>query len=238
MRRGVLPRRLIFAIAWFSLTYHLGIIRLSAPEEAIPYLRGLRRDKLEEIARETFERWLRNDIFPGAVALVRRLHDEGRRVMIATSSIDFIVAPLADYLGIDGILATSLEFQGGTCTGRMVGAPMFHGEKKNAVLAYLAEDRDSCRRVLFLLRQRLRPPAARSRGKTGRGQPGRPAAPRCPRARLAHHRPGLISPCSTALREPSGIPRMSLPRSSTVRRTPSMDRADPMRSTVTVRPRA
>ena len=139
MRRGVLPRRLIFAIAWFSLTYHLGIIRLSAPEEAIPYLRGLRRDKLEEIARETFERWLRNDIFPGAVALVRRLHDEGRRVMIATSSIDFIVAPLADYLGIDGILATSLEFQGGACTGRMVGAPMFHGEKKNAVLAYLAE---------------------------------------------------------------------------------------------------
>jgi HAD superfamily hydrolase (TIGR01490 family) len=140
MRRGVLPRRLLFAIAWFSVTYHLGIIRLSAREEAIPYLRGLRRDTLEEIAQETFRRWLKDDIFPGALDLVRRLHDEGRRVMIATSSVDFIVAPLAAYLGIDGVLATSLEFQDGICTGKMVGAPMFRGEKKNAVLGYLAEN--------------------------------------------------------------------------------------------------
>jgi HAD superfamily hydrolase (TIGR01490 family) len=139
MRRGVLPKRLLFAIAWFSLTYHLGIIRLHTREEAIPYLRGLRRDTLEEIARETFRRWLKADIFPGAFELVRRLHGEGRRVMIATSSIDFIVAPLAEYLGIDGVLATTLEFQAGVCTGKIVGAPMFRGEKKNAVLAYLAE---------------------------------------------------------------------------------------------------
>jgi HAD superfamily hydrolase (TIGR01490 family) len=140
MRRGVLPRRLIFAIAWFSMTYHLGIIRLTARESALPYLRGLRRDALEELAQETFTRWLKADIFPGALDLVRRLHDEGRRVMIATSSIDFIVAPLAAYMGIDGVLATSLEFREGVCTGRIVGAPMFRGEKKNAVLAYLAEN--------------------------------------------------------------------------------------------------
>jgi len=139
MQRGVLPRRLVFAIAWFSMTYHLGIIRLNAREDVIPYLRGLRRETLEALARETFARWLKADIFPGALALVKRLHDEGRRVMIATSSIDFIVAPLAAYMGIDRVLATSLEFQDGVSTGRIVGAPMFRGEKKNAVLAYLAE---------------------------------------------------------------------------------------------------
>jgi HAD superfamily hydrolase (TIGR01490 family) len=140
MRRGVLPRRLLFAIAWFSLTYSLGIIRFSAREEAVPYLRGLRRGTLVDIARESFERWLRADVFPGAMDLVRRLHDDGRRVMLATSSIDFIVAPLAEYLGIDGVLATTLEFKDDVCTGRIIGAPMFRGEKRNAVLSYLAEN--------------------------------------------------------------------------------------------------
>ena len=126
-------------MGWFSLTYRLGVMRLRARADGLPPLRGIRRETLESIAQESFERWLKADIFPGAVALVRRLHGEGRRVMLATSSIDFIVAPLARYLGIDGVLATSLEFEDGVCTGRLVGAPAFRGDKKNAVLAWLAE---------------------------------------------------------------------------------------------------
>ncbi len=137
MRRGVLPRRLLFAIGWFSLAYRLGIMKLKARKEGLPYLKGVRRDTLESIARESFERWLKGDIFPGAVALVQRLHDEGRRVMLATSSIDFIVSPLAEHLGVDGVLATTLEFRDGVCTGKLVGDPMFRGEKKNVVLAWL-----------------------------------------------------------------------------------------------------
>jgi HAD superfamily hydrolase (TIGR01490 family) len=140
MRRGLLPRRLLFAIAWYSLTYRLGIMRIRAGGDGLPYLRGLRRQTLESVARESFERWLKSDIFPGAVALVRRLHAEGRRVMLATSSIDFIVAPLAEHLGVDRVLATTLEFQDGVCTGRLVGQPMFRGDKKDAVLAWLREN--------------------------------------------------------------------------------------------------
>ena len=139
MRRGVLPRRLLFAIAWFSLMYSLGVMQLRARERGLPYLRGVRRDTLESIARESFERWLKDDIFPGAARLVQRLHGEGRRVMLATSSIDFIVAPLARHLGIDGVLATSFEFKDGICTGRLVGSPMFRGQKKAAVLDWLKE---------------------------------------------------------------------------------------------------
>ncbi len=140
MRRGVLPRRLLLTIAWFSLTYSLGIMRLRAREEGLPYLRGLRREVLEGIADESFERWLKRDIFPGAAALVRRLHAGGQRVMLATSSVDIIVAPLARHLGIDGVLATTLEFRDGVCTGRLVGDPMFRGEKRKAVLDWLARN--------------------------------------------------------------------------------------------------
>jgi HAD superfamily hydrolase (TIGR01490 family) len=139
IRQGVLPRRLVFAIVWFSLMYRLGVMRLRARERGLPFLRGVRRDTLESIARESFERWLKADIFPGASRLVRDRHRQGRRVMLATSSIDFIIAPLARHLGIDGVLATSFEFKDGICTGRLVGGPMFRGEKKAAVIGWLKE---------------------------------------------------------------------------------------------------
>ncbi len=140
MRRRILPRRLLFVIAWYSLTYRLGIMRIRAREEGLPPLRGLRRETLEEVARESFEKWLKADLFPGAVKLVQKLHAEGRRVVLATSSLDFIVEPLARDLAVDGVLATTLEFRDGVCTGKLAGNPMFRGGKKAAVLAWLRQN--------------------------------------------------------------------------------------------------
>ncbi len=136
MRRGVVPRRLLIVLPWYSLTYKLGIFRLRAYDGGFPYLSGLSRSTLESLARESFESTLKNDLFPQAVALVRQLRGQGRAVVLATSSLDFIVAPLADHLGVDGVLATALEFKDGICTGRLDGVPMFRREKKERVLAF------------------------------------------------------------------------------------------------------
>jgi len=139
MRRRILPLRLVMVLPWYSLTYRLGLFRPRAYENGFPYMRGLARDTLERMARESFEESLKGDLFPEAVSLVRSLQAGGRRVMLATSSLDFIVAPLAEYLCVDGVLATRLEFVGGACTGRMQGMPMFRREKKARVLSFLAE---------------------------------------------------------------------------------------------------
>jgi HAD superfamily hydrolase (TIGR01490 family) len=140
MLRGILPPRLMFIIPWYSFMYRLGLFRLRAYEEGFPYLRGIPRTRLEQISRESFTTRLRGDLFPSAVALVQKLQREGRRVMLATSSLDFIVAPLAEHLGISGVLATTLEFDDGICTGRFIGTPMFRREKKDRVLAFLASE--------------------------------------------------------------------------------------------------
>ncbi len=136
MRRGVVPRRLLFVLPWYSLTYRLGIFRLRAYEGGFPYLSGLARATLERLAQESFDATLKNDLFPEAVELVRTLRGQGGRVILATSSLDFIVAPLAEYLGTDGVLATALEFHDGICTGRLDGVPMFRREKRERVLAF------------------------------------------------------------------------------------------------------
>lgn len=139
MKEGVLPQRLIFVVAWYSLTYKLGFFRLRPFEEGFPYLRGLRRSDLERIAKESFETSMKADLFEGAVNLVRQEMEGGREVVLATSSLDFIVRPLAAHLGVSGLLSTSLEFVDGASTGRMAGEPMFRKEKRARVLAFLGD---------------------------------------------------------------------------------------------------
>ena len=136
MRRGVVPRRLLFVLPWYSLTYRLGIFRLREYEKGFPYLNGISRSTLENLARESFDNGLKRDLFPEGVELVRKLRAQGRRVVLATSSLDFIVAPLAEYLGVDGVLATALEFRNGICTGKLDGLPMFRREKRERVLTF------------------------------------------------------------------------------------------------------
>ena len=138
MRRRILPLRLALVIPWYSLMYRLGFFRLDVWADGFPHLRGIPRSRLEQIARESFDTRLQGDLFPAAVSLVRRLQAAGERVVLATSSLDFIVAPLAEHIGVREVLATALEFEDGICTGRFAGTPMFRREKKERVLAFLA----------------------------------------------------------------------------------------------------
>ncbi len=149
MRRGLLPRRLLAVVPWYALTYRLGIFHLRSYDGGFPYLKGITRAALDGIARESFDTWLKGDLFGGAVSLVKERLAAGRRVILATSSIDFIVAPLAEYLGVREVLATTLEFENGACTGRVVGLPMFRREKKERVLDFLAREGESAASCAF-----------------------------------------------------------------------------------------
>ncbi len=148
IRRGVLPVRLLFIVPWYSLTYKLGMLRLGKYAEGFPYLKGIPRGILEKIAGESFEESLRHDVFPGAVSLINDRRRGGRKIILATSSIDIIVKPLAEYLELDEVIATSLEFADGVCTGLVTGGtPMFRTEKRKRVLEYIdasGERREDC----------------------------------------------------------------------------------------------
>jgi HAD superfamily hydrolase (TIGR01490 family) len=139
MRAAVLPRRLLLLMPWYSLTYRLGVFRPGAYERGFPSLRGVSRATLERIARESFDGALKSDLFPRAIELVKERRAGGRRVVLATSSLDLIVQPLAEFLGVDGLLATELEFLDGMCTGRFRGTPMFRRGKRERVLSFLEE---------------------------------------------------------------------------------------------------
>ncbi len=139
VRKGVLPARLLFIVPWYSFTYRYGLFRLREYGEGFRSLRGLTRGQLDEIARESFQSRLRADVFDGAARLIREKIQAGRRVVLATSSLDFIVAPLAEHLGVRDVVATTLEFRDGVCTGMISGRPLFRAEKQRRVLAFMAQ---------------------------------------------------------------------------------------------------
>jgi HAD superfamily hydrolase (TIGR01490 family) len=139
IRKGLLPAQLVFVMLWYSFTYKVGLFRLREYGRGISSLRGVPRAELEAVGRESFHARLRTDIFAEAAELVRGKLRDGRRVVLATSSMDFIVAPLAEHLGIRDVVATALEFDGERCTGMIKGAPLFRKEKLKRVLAFMQE---------------------------------------------------------------------------------------------------
>ena len=140
MRKGILPRRLLFLIPWYSFTYKLGLFRLRPYDGWLPLPAGSSThapggSRPGELHCAAAGRPVSLGDHPRAEAPA-----EGRRVILATSSIDFIVAPIAEHLGVREVLATSLEFVDGVCTGKFANTPMFRREKKEQVLAFLAAE--------------------------------------------------------------------------------------------------
>lgn len=106
------------------------IFRLS-----LPRLAGISQKKIQVIAREAFEKYLENGIYPGAIREIATLKQQGVRVILATSSPFEVVYPLAQYLHLtaNDIVATQFAFQDGIFTGKTVGAPVFSRIKSRII---------------------------------------------------------------------------------------------------------
>ncbi len=136
IRSGSFPLSSLWYMPRLYLRFWLGRLQADQAGWEFPILRGLTRERLEELARGSSAA-LRRDLRPGSEALLARLQAEGWQVVFATTSLDLIVAPLARHLGVTEVLASRLEFADGKATGRFEGPPLLREEKKRRVLEYL-----------------------------------------------------------------------------------------------------
>jgi HAD superfamily hydrolase (TIGR01490 family) len=134
-RRRILRLRQLAAIPGSYLAYRLGS-GLSLFESEYPFIRGVERSLLEEIGHDVFRARTRKAVKPEMLNLIASIKADGGAVVLATSSFDFIVRPLGEFLGADALLASELEFEAGRCTGKMSGTALFGAAKRDAVAAF------------------------------------------------------------------------------------------------------
>jgi phosphoserine phosphatase len=79
-------------------------------------------------------------IYAGAARLIEEAIKRGEKVIFATSSFYTIIQPLERFFGIEGSLASMLEFRDGRTTGRLTGNSLFGAKKKTAIETWLGEN--------------------------------------------------------------------------------------------------
>lgn len=102
---------------------------------------GSFEDRLVDYAEDHFEKVLKPNIFPGSYDLVANAKRKGLRQVIVSGSLDFMVAPLARYLGIDDIIANRLEMKKGVATGKLE-KPIVAGANKARFIQEYAQKHD------------------------------------------------------------------------------------------------
>lgn len=148
IKEGVLPATVLLSLPFVYLRYRLGILKPSHINRELPQVKGVDRATLDRIAELTFRKRLEPAIFSDAVQYLQELQKNDNEIAIATSSVDIIIAPLAERLAISTIISSSMEFDDGNrCTGRFIDSPVFGEAKRIKVLAFLKErgiDPESC----------------------------------------------------------------------------------------------
>lgn len=102
--------------------------------------KGESEDRLRYFADELFEETLKPAIFPGTKDLIAKSKKIGHKQIIVTGALDFSIAPLASYLGIDIFVGNRLEFVNGYATGRLLPPVMASATKASWIRKYAEEN--------------------------------------------------------------------------------------------------
>jgi HAD superfamily hydrolase (TIGR01490 family) len=121
-RRGEISfLRAVRALGWMA-KYHLSLIDLQIIAANIAeQMRG----KSESEFAERCRRWVEDEVLPlvvpGALRQIEHHRAQGHVLAVLSSSPTYVTGPLARLLGIEEVLSTTFEVDGGAFTGRLVG---------------------------------------------------------------------------------------------------------------------
>ena len=130
-RQGEMGRRELLRAAWWSLMGSLGLLNMEA---IIPRLLAEAAGQDEAEMRRSCDLWFVQDVIPHITERGKRRVEEhqaqGHVVALVSASTQYVVRPMAAYLGIPGhYVCTHLQSQDGRFTGR-VAEPVCYGRGK------------------------------------------------------------------------------------------------------------
>lgn len=133
VRRRIVPLPIFLSVPYLYLKYRFGNFDPRRFDHSVAGLAGLTMSELCALSEEVFRNRIRYRIFREAVEVMRAERHKGRRIVLATSSVECAVRPLARYLEVDEMIATRFEVEEGRLTGRFLDPPAFGAEKHRKV---------------------------------------------------------------------------------------------------------
>ena len=96
--------------------------------------------KLLKLREQFIEEKIRPIVTKTGKELINQAHTEGKKVIIATATNDFVTRPIADIFDVSVLIATEFEIKDNAFTGRVVGTPCFRGGKLNKVTKWINDN--------------------------------------------------------------------------------------------------
>lgn len=97
-----------------------GVDRIFATRALHTLLRGVSRDRLDLLGEEYFNYVLKPKLKPNGVAKLKEAQARGAHIALVSQGLDHVMRPLAQYLGVERLIANRLEFRDGLATGRLL----------------------------------------------------------------------------------------------------------------------
>ncbi|THB66230.1 MAG: hypothetical protein D6B26_03005, partial [Spirochaetaceae bacterium] len=117
-RRKLVSFAFIIQFLVYYFRYRFWMPKWDTYAGSIREIRGIPQPDFEVVVQAAFERLGKASIYPQMRQEIERLRAQGTKVVFATSSIDLLVRPLAEHLGVDEVISSRLEFVDGLATGR------------------------------------------------------------------------------------------------------------------------
>ena len=83
-------------------------------------LRGVSQDRLDLLGEEYFHYYLKPRLHQPSVEKLKALLAAGENVILVSQGLDHVMRPLAEFLGVERLIANRLEFRDGLATGRLL----------------------------------------------------------------------------------------------------------------------
>jgi hypothetical protein len=148
-------RRSFLALSAIIRPLLYAIDRVFATRFLHTLLRGISRDRLDLLGEEYFHYYLKPKLKPQGVEKLKEAMANGEKVVLVSQGLDHVMRPLAEYLGVEQLVANRLEFSDGLATGRLLSPVV----RPRQILARIVGRKPDGRVVLGKLSRNLGNPA-------------------------------------------------------------------------------
>lgn len=103
-------------------------------------LAGLSRDELNTMYRETIQDKMQHIFRKDVIARLQQHKADGHTVILVSGIFTELVQLIAEHIGIDGAIGTTMAFQNDRATGDLIGIPCVGTQKIEYIKQYLQEN--------------------------------------------------------------------------------------------------